>query len=66
MLSIKENVRQSSVLLLQVTQRVAPLAQITTKGEGRLGKHFVQFVRTKTSNTKRKLQSIFKELRMVR
>lgn len=36
MLFMEENVHQSSVLPLEVTQHVALLAQITTKGESRL------------------------------
>lgn len=35
--SMEENVYQSSVLPLQVTGHVALLAQVTTKGENRLG-----------------------------
>lgn len=46
--SMEENVYQSNVLSLQVTCRVALLALITTKGEKRLGKLFVQIFQDET------------------
>lgn len=42
-----KNVHQCSVLLLRVAEHIVPLARVTLREGSRLGKYFVQFLRTK-------------------